>query len=154
MDSETVKLNCITLGLKWAYFQKKWSVPLMFWNVFSYSQQNIWSHFSSSFLSSSRSPLHCASPAGSGAGVSSYGLSSLPPSPQPGSSQASSALPSPGASSSIPESQLWAQDLEHRAKGPAVLSAPSPSAFQDTSSQDTQSSGEPSFFLSFFLSCL
>ncbi|XP_073678794.1 sentrin-specific protease 1 [Garra rufa] len=94
----------------------------------------------SSFLSSSRSRLHCASPAGSGAGVSSYGLSSLPPSPQHGSSQTSSALPSPGASSSIPEPQLWAHDLERSAKGPAVPSAPSPVALQDTSSQDTQSS--------------
>ncbi|XP_042607420.1 sentrin-specific protease 1-like [Cyprinus carpio] len=94
----------------------------------------------SSFLSSSRSSLHCASPAGSGAGVPSYGLSSLPPSPQPGSSQASSTLPSPGASSSIPEPQLWAHDLEPSTKGPAVLSAPSPAALQDTSSQDTQSS--------------
>ncbi|KAK2885563.1 hypothetical protein QQF64_021042 [Cirrhinus molitorella] len=94
----------------------------------------------SSFLSSSRSRLHCASPAGSGAGVSSYGLSSLPPSPQNESSQTSSALPSPGASSSIPEPQLWVHDLEPSAKGPAVSSAPSPTALQDTSSQDTQSS--------------
>uniref|UniRef100_A0A8C2IEK4 Si:dkey-21c19.3 n=1 Tax=Cyprinus carpio TaxID=7962 RepID=A0A8C2IEK4_CYPCA len=94
----------------------------------------------SSFLSSSRSPLHCASPTGSGAGVSSYGLSSPPLSPRPGSSQTSSALPSPGLSSSIPEPQLWAHDLEPSTKGPAVLSAPSPAALQDTSSQDTQSS--------------
>ncbi|XP_052396040.1 sentrin-specific protease 1 [Carassius gibelio] len=91
----------------------------------------------SSFLSSSRSPLHCASPTGSGAGVSSYGLSSPPPSPRPGSSQTSSALPSPGASSSIPEPQLWTHDLEPSTKGSAV---PSPAALQDTSSQDTQSS--------------
>ncbi|KAF4096658.1 sentrin-specific protease 1 [Onychostoma macrolepis] len=94
----------------------------------------------SSLLLPGRSRLQCASPAGSGTGVSSYGLSSLPPSPQPGSSQASSALPSPGESSSIPEPQLWAHDLEPSAKGPAVLSAPSPAALQDTSSQDTQSS--------------
>ncbi|KAG1961568.1 sentrin-specific protease 1 [Pimephales promelas] len=94
----------------------------------------------SSFLSSSRSFLQCASPAGSGAGVSSYGLSSMPPSPQPGSSQASSALPSPGAASSIPEPQQWAHDLEPSTKRPAVPSAPSPAALQDTSSQDTQSS--------------
>ncbi|XP_052451010.1 sentrin-specific protease 1 [Carassius gibelio] len=94
----------------------------------------------SSFLSSSRSRLHSVSPTSSCAGVPSYGLSSLPPSPQPGSSQASSALPSPGASPSIPEPQLWAHDLEPSAKEPAVLSAPSPAALQDTSSQDTQSS--------------
>lgn len=94
----------------------------------------------SSFLSSSRSLLHCASPAGSGAGVSSYGLSSPPPSPQPGSSQTSSALPSPGAASSLAEPPLWAHDLEPSAKGPDVPSAPSPAALQDTSSQDTQSS--------------
>ncbi|KTF96442.1 hypothetical protein cypCar_00008169 [Cyprinus carpio] len=87
-----------------------------------------------------RSPLHCASPTGSGAGVSSYGLSSPPPSPRPGSSQTSSALPSPGLSSSIPEPQLWAHDLEPSTKGSAVPSAPSPAALQDTSSQDTQSS--------------
>uniref|UniRef100_A0A8C1QQJ4 Si:dkey-21c19.3 n=1 Tax=Cyprinus carpio TaxID=7962 RepID=A0A8C1QQJ4_CYPCA len=98
----------------------------------------------SSFLSSSRSPLHCASPTGSGAGVSSYGLSSPPPSPRPGSSQTSSALPSPGLSSSIPEPQLWAHDLEPSTKGSAVPSAPSPAALQDTSSQDTQSSGKSS----------
>uniref|UniRef100_A0A672MCM3 Sentrin-specific protease 1-like n=1 Tax=Sinocyclocheilus grahami TaxID=75366 RepID=A0A672MCM3_SINGR len=94
----------------------------------------------SSFLSSSRSRLQCASLAGSDAGVSSYGLSSPPPSPRPGSSQTSSALPSPGASFSIPEPQLWVHDLEPSAKGSAVPSAPSPAALQDTSSQDTQSS--------------
>ncbi|XP_016315668.1 sentrin-specific protease 1-like isoform X2 [Sinocyclocheilus anshuiensis] len=92
------------------------------------------------FLSSSRSRLQCASLAGSDAGVSSYGLSSPPPSPRPGSSQTSSALPSPGASFSIPEPQLWVHDLEPSAKGSAVPSAPSPAALQDTSSQDTQSS--------------
>uniref|UniRef100_A0A8C1ZFT8 Si:dkey-21c19.3 n=1 Tax=Cyprinus carpio TaxID=7962 RepID=A0A8C1ZFT8_CYPCA len=109
----------------------------------------------SSFLSSSRSPLHCASPTGSGAGVSSYGLSSPPLSPRPGSSQTSSALPSPGLSSSIPEPQLWAHDLEPSTKGSAVPSAPSPAALQDTSSQDTQSSGKSCFFLSFscFVPC-
>ncbi|XP_016378012.1 sentrin-specific protease 1-like isoform X3 [Sinocyclocheilus rhinocerous] len=92
------------------------------------------------FLSSSRSRLQCASLAGSDAGVSSYGLSSPPPSPRPGSSQTSSALPSPGASFSIPEPQLWVHDLEPSTKGSAVPSAPSPAALQDTSSQDTQSS--------------
>ncbi|TRY54301.1 hypothetical protein DNTS_021281 [Danionella cerebrum] len=92
----------------------------------------------SSFLSSSRSLLHCASPAGSGAGVSSYGISSLPPSPQPGSSQNSSALPSPGAASSIPEPPLW--DLVPATKGAAIPSSLSPATLQDTSSQDTQSS--------------
>ncbi|XP_051947993.1 sentrin-specific protease 1-like isoform X2 [Xyrauchen texanus] len=90
----------------------------------------------SSFLSSNRRRLQCASPAGSGAGVSSYDLSSLPPSPQPESSQNSSTLPSPGAGSSIPEPLLWGHDFEPSTKGPVT----SPAALQDTSSQDTQSS--------------
>nr|XP_055043687.1 sentrin-specific protease 1 [Misgurnus anguillicaudatus] len=95
----------------------------------------------SSILMPSRPLLQCASPAGSGAAASSYGLSSLPPSPQPESSQTSSTLPSPGASSSIPEPPLWRRDHESSVKGPSSLSsAPSPAALQDTSSQDTQSS--------------
>lgn len=144
------KINKTLMGFKGAWWQN--FVFVFFGQTipsegFSHLWWNIWSRFSSSFLSSSRSFLHCASPAGSGAGVSSYGLSSLPPSPQPGSSQASSALPSPGAASSIPEPQLWAHDLEPSAKRPAVPSAPSPAALQDTSSQDTQSSGESHFIL-------
>ncbi|XP_056588792.1 sentrin-specific protease 1 isoform X1 [Triplophysa dalaica] len=95
----------------------------------------------SSFLTSSHRLLQCSSPEGSGAGTSSYGLSSLPPSPQPESSRGSSALPSPGASASIPEYHLWACDPEPTIKGQMTLfSAPSPAALQDTSSQDTQSS--------------
>lgn len=109
--------------------------------------------FSSSFLTSSHRLLQCSSPEGSGAGTSSYGLSSLPPSPQPESSRGSSALPSPGASASIPEYHLWACDPEPTIKGQMTLfSAPSPAALQDTSSQDTQSSGEYSgpILLTFF----
>lgn len=95
----------------------------------------------SSFLTSSRRLLQCSSPEGSGAGASSYGLSSLPPSPHPESCQTSSALPSPGASSSIPEPHPWSCDLEPSTKVPAtIFSAPSPAALQDTSSQETQSS--------------
>ncbi|XP_051516938.1 sentrin-specific protease 1-like isoform X2 [Myxocyprinus asiaticus] len=104
------------------------------------SRSSIRSHRDfSSFLSSNRRLLQCASPAGSGTGMSYCDLSSLPPSPQPESSQNSSALPSPGAGSSIPEPQLWAQNFEPSTKGP-VGSVPSPAALQDTSSQDTQSS--------------
>ncbi|XP_036447969.1 sentrin-specific protease 1 [Colossoma macropomum] len=92
----------------------------------------------SSFLTSSRRLLRCASPAGSGAGESSLDLSSLPPSPQN-----SSALPSPGAVSNGPESQTWTSDAdsESGSRRPlAIRSTLSPANFQDASSQDTQSS--------------
>ncbi|XP_060793429.1 sentrin-specific protease 1 [Neoarius graeffei] len=94
----------------------------------------------SSFLSSSRRLLQCASPAGSGAGESSLGLSSLCPSPQ-----TSSATYSPCALSNGPETQSWDPDSNgkyiSRKTALADRSVPSPAALQDTSSQDTQSSG-------------
>ncbi|XP_066526995.1 sentrin-specific protease 1 [Hoplias malabaricus] len=91
----------------------------------------------SSFLTSSRRLLRCTSPAGSGAGDSSFGLSSLPPSPQN-----SSALPSPGVVSNGPETQTSDADSESGLRRPEVVMplAPSPAALQDASSQDTQSS--------------
>ncbi|KAK3547321.1 hypothetical protein QTP86_018858 [Hemibagrus guttatus] len=94
----------------------------------------------SSFLTSSRRLLQCASPAGSGAGESSLGLSSLSPSPQ-----TSSAMHSPSALSNGPETQSWDPDSDGkyvaRKTVLAEQSVPSPAALQDTSSQDTQSSG-------------
>ncbi|MCI4387641.1 hypothetical protein PGIGA_G00076500 [Pangasianodon gigas] len=93
----------------------------------------------SSFLTSSRRLLQCASPAGSGAGESSLGLSSLSPSPQ-----TSSAMHSPSALSNGPETQSWDPDSDGkyvaRKTVLAERSVPSPAALQDTSSQDTQSS--------------
>ncbi|XP_072552510.1 sentrin-specific protease 1 isoform X2 [Salminus brasiliensis] len=92
----------------------------------------------SSFLTSSRRLLRCASPAGSGAGESSFGLSSLPPSPH-----TSSALPSPGAVSNGPETLPWTFDADESSlRRPAATMWPalSPAALQDASSQDTQSS--------------
>uniref|UniRef100_A0A8B9HYX6 Si:dkey-21c19.3 n=1 Tax=Astyanax mexicanus TaxID=7994 RepID=A0A8B9HYX6_ASTMX len=93
----------------------------------------------SSFLTTSRRLLRCVSPAGSGAGESSFGLSSQPPSPH-----TSSALPSPVAVSNGPEPLPWSSENDHESglKRPAVAmrSALSPAALQDTSSQDTQSS--------------
>lgn len=93
----------------------------------------------SSFLTTSRRLLRCASPAGSGAGESSFGLSSLPPSPH-----TSSALPSPAAVSNGPEPLPWNSDNDHESglkrSSAATRSALSPAALQDTSSQDTQSS--------------
>lgn len=98
---------------------------------------------SSSFLTSSRRLLQCASPAGSGAGESS---SSLPPSPQD-----SSTVPSPGAVSNGPELLSWTSDgdSESGSRRPAVTvrPVPSPPALQDASSQDTQSSGVYSEFV-------
>ncbi|XP_062871514.1 sentrin-specific protease 1 [Trichomycterus rosablanca] len=92
----------------------------------------------SSFLTSSRRLLRCASPAGSGVEESSLGLSSLSPSPQ-----TSSAMHSPCALSNGPETQPWASDLENkhmRRTAMSELSVPSPTALLDSSSQDTQSS--------------
>ncbi|KAM9444781.1 sentrin-specific protease 1 isoform 2-T2 [Clarias gariepinus] len=93
----------------------------------------------SSFLTSSRRLLQCASPTGSGAGESSFGLSSLSPSPQ-----TSSTMHSPCALSNGPETQSWYPDSDGkyitRKTGLAERSVPSPPALQDTSSQDTQSS--------------
>ncbi|XP_047662889.1 sentrin-specific protease 1 isoform X2 [Tachysurus fulvidraco] len=91
------------------------------------------------FLTSSRR-LQCASPAGSGAGESSLGLSSLSPSPQ-----SVSAVHSPSALSNGPEILPWDPDSDGkyiaRKTVLAEQSVPSPAALQDTTSQDTQSSG-------------
>lgn len=97
---------------------------------------------STSFLSSSRRLLHCSSPAGSGVGEPSEGPSGSP-SPRPDSSQGYSNVPSPEeGSSGARNHQTWAHDSDHSPRGPVALqSAPSPAALQDTSSQDTQSSG-------------
>lgn len=93
-----------------------------------------------SFLSTSRRLLQLSSPAGSGAGETSEGPSG-PPSPRGISSQGSSNLPSPVETSSRPRNQTWSPDAELSPSGTATLtSAPSPTALQDTSSQDTQSS--------------
>ncbi|XP_047446234.1 sentrin-specific protease 1 [Mugil cephalus] len=93
-----------------------------------------------SFLTTSRRLLHLPSPAGSAAGGTSEGPSS-PPSPRGVSSQSSSNLPSPAAASSKPGIQTWSLDADLSSSRAATLtSVPSPSALQDNSSQDTQSS--------------
>lgn len=93
---------------------------------------------STSFLSSSRRRLlqQCSSSAGSES-LDAFSISA-PPSPRPASSQASSPRAADG--------KAWSPEPEPRpqpaTKGLAALqSAPSPAALQDTSSQDTQSSG-------------
>uniref|UniRef100_A0A4W6FKU0 SUMO specific peptidase 1 n=1 Tax=Lates calcarifer TaxID=8187 RepID=A0A4W6FKU0_LATCA len=93
-----------------------------------------------SFLTTSRRLLQFSSPAGSAAGGTSEGTSS-PPSPRGMSSQSSSNLPSPVGASSRPGIQTWSLDTDLSSSRAATLtSAPSPSALQDNSSQDTQSS--------------
>ncbi|XP_051280910.1 sentrin-specific protease 1 [Dicentrarchus labrax] len=92
-----------------------------------------------SFLTTSRR-LQFSSPTGSAAGETSEGPSS-PPSPRGISSQSSSNLPSPVGASSRPGIQTWSLDTDLSSSRAATLSsAPSPSALQDNSSQDTQSS--------------
>ncbi|XP_068996649.1 sentrin-specific protease 1 [Embiotoca jacksoni] len=93
-----------------------------------------------SFLTTSRRLLQCSSPPGSAAGGTSEGPSS-PPSPRGVSSQCSSNLPSPVGPSSKLGIQTWSLDTGLSSSRAAVhTSAPSPSALQDNSSQDTQSS--------------
>ncbi|XP_071332347.1 sentrin-specific protease 1 [Trachinotus anak] len=93
-----------------------------------------------SFLTTSRRLLQFSSPTGSAAGETSEGTSS-PPSPRGMSSQSSSNLPSPVGTSSRPGIQTWSLDTDLSSNRAATLtSAPSPSALQDNSSQDTQSS--------------
>ncbi|XP_035513271.1 sentrin-specific protease 1 [Morone saxatilis] len=93
-----------------------------------------------SFLTTSRRLLQFSSPTGSAAGETSDGPSS-PPSPRGMSSQSSSNLPSPVGASSRPGIQTWSLDTDLSSSRAATLSsAPSPSALQDNSSQDTQSS--------------
>ncbi|CAJ1085184.1 sentrin-specific protease 1 [Xyrichtys novacula] len=94
-----------------------------------------------SFLTTSRRLLQASSPTQSAADGTSEGPSS-PPSPRGMSSQSSSNLPSPtGASNNRPGSQAWSVDTDISSSRAATLtSVPSPSALQDNSSQDTQSS--------------
>ncbi|XP_059190045.1 sentrin-specific protease 1 isoform X2 [Centropristis striata] len=93
-----------------------------------------------SFLTTSRRLLQCSSPNGSAAGGTSEGPSS-PPSPRGVSSQSSSNIPSPVGASSRPGIQTWSLDTDLSSSRAATLtSVPSPSALQDNSSQDTQSS--------------
>lgn len=93
-----------------------------------------------SFLTTSRRLLQFSSPTGSAAGGTSEGPSS-PPSPRATSSQSSSNLPSPVGASNRPGTQTWSLDADLNSIRAATLtSAPSPSALQDNSSQDTQSS--------------
>ncbi|KAK2897636.1 sentrin-specific protease 1 [Channa argus] len=94
-----------------------------------------------SFLTTSHRLLQFSSPTGSAAAGTSDGPSS-PPSPRGMSSQSSSNLPSPvGASSKPPTIQTWSLDTDLSSSQAATLtSVPSPSALQDNSSQDTQSS--------------
>lgn len=98
---------------------------------------------STSFLSTSRHLLQCSSP--TEAGDASEGPSE-PPSPRPEFSQGYSNVPSPGkGSSSGAGNHTWAPNSDLSPRGPETLqSAPSPATLQDTSSQDTQSSGETS----------
>uniref|UniRef100_A0AAQ6AJL0 Ubiquitin-like protease family profile domain-containing protein n=1 Tax=Amphiprion ocellaris TaxID=80972 RepID=A0AAQ6AJL0_AMPOC len=94
-----------------------------------------------SFLTTSRRLLQFSSPAGSAAEGTSEGPSS-PSSPRGVSSQCSSNLPSPLGTSSKPGIQTWSLDTDLSSSRAATLtSIPSPSALQDNSSQDTQSSG-------------
>ncbi|KAM6924869.1 sentrin-specific protease 1 [Xenentodon cancila] len=92
-----------------------------------------------SFLTSCR-PLRISSPTGSAGAGTSEGPSS-PPSPRGLSSQCSSNLPSPVGASIKPGIQMWSQDSDiSSSRAAALTSAPSPSALQDNTSQDTQSS--------------
>ncbi|XP_054638860.1 sentrin-specific protease 1 isoform X2 [Dunckerocampus dactyliophorus] len=93
-----------------------------------------------SFLSTSRRLLQFSSPAGSAAGDTSEGPSS-PPSPRGVSSQSSSNLPSPVGITCKPGKPTWSQDTDlSTIKSAPFMSAPSPSAVQNNSSQDSQSS--------------
>lgn len=93
-----------------------------------------------SFLTTSRRLLQFSSPNGSVAEGTSDAPSS-PPSPRGTSSQNSSNLPSPAGASNRPGTQTWSLDTDLSSSRAATLaSVPSPSALQDNSSQDTQSS--------------
>nr|XP_057940557.1 sentrin-specific protease 1-like isoform X1 [Doryrhamphus excisus] len=93
-----------------------------------------------SFLSTSRRLLQFSSPAGSAAGDTSEGPSS-PPSSRGISSQSSSNLPSPEGITGKPGKPTWSRDPDLSAIKPApFVSAPSPSAVENNSSQDTRSS--------------
>lgn len=95
---------------------------------------------STSFLTTSHRLLQFSSPAGSAVAGTSEGPSN-PPSPRGMSSQSSSNLPSPVGASSKSGIQTWSLDMDLSSSRAATLTVPSPSALQDNSSQDTQSSG-------------
>lgn len=102
---------------------------------------------STSFLTTSRRLLQFSSPTGSAAGETSEGPSS-PASPRGVSSQCSSNLPSPLGAPSKPGIQTWSLDRDlSSSRGATLISTPSPSALQDNSSQDTQSSGKHTEYL-------
>uniref|UniRef100_A0A3Q1JQ64 Ubiquitin-like protease family profile domain-containing protein n=1 Tax=Anabas testudineus TaxID=64144 RepID=A0A3Q1JQ64_ANATE len=92
-----------------------------------------------SFLTTSHRLLQFSSPAGSAVAGTSEGPSN-PPSPRGMSSQSSSNLPSPVGASSKSGIQTWSLDMDLSSSRAATLTVPSPSALQDNSSQDTQSS--------------
>nr|XP_020474639.1 sentrin-specific protease 1-like isoform X2 [Monopterus albus] len=98
------------------------------------------SHRDFSLLSTTRRLRQFPSPTGSAAAGSSEGPSS-PPSTRGMSSQSSSNLPSPMRASSRPGIQTWSLDMDLNSnRTVSFTSVPSPSALQDNSSQDTQSS--------------
>lgn len=100
------------------------------------------SSLSTSFLTTSRRLLQYSTPNGSAAGEPSETPSS-PTSPPVLSSQSSSNVPSPVRAPNPPGTQMWSLDTDLNSnKAAALSSVPSPSALQDTSSQDTQSSGK------------
>lgn len=100
------------------------------------------SSLSTSFLTTSRRLLQYSTPNGSAAGEPSETPSS-PTSPPVLSSQSSSNVPSPVRAPNPPGTQMWSLDADLNSNRAATLcSVPSPSALQDSSSQDTQSSGE------------
>uniref|UniRef100_A0A3P8VEG1 SUMO specific peptidase 1 n=1 Tax=Cynoglossus semilaevis TaxID=244447 RepID=A0A3P8VEG1_CYNSE len=93
-----------------------------------------------SFLTTSRRLLQHSSPPGSAAEETSEGTS-CPPSPRGVSSQSSSNLHSPVGNFNTQGNQMWSVDTDvtfSRDTSP-------PSALQDNSSQDTQSSGQIMF---------
>eukprot|EP00066_Takifugu_rubripes_P030908 XP_011620174.1 PREDICTED: sentrin-specific protease 1 [Takifugu rubripes] len=96
-------------------------------------------HFTS-FLTTSHRLLQSSSPAASAAGETSEAPSS-PTSPRDMSSQNSSNLPSPLPAYSRSGRQMWSLDTDLSPTRTSPLTpAPSPSALQDTSSENTQSS--------------
>lgn len=95
-----------------------------------------------SFLTTSRRLLQYSTPNGSAAGEPSETPSS-PTSPPVLSSQSSSNVPSPVRAPNPPGTQMWSLDADLNSNRAATLcSVPSPSALQDSSSQDTQSSAQ------------
>lgn len=99
-------------------------------------------HFllSTSFLTASHRLLQFSSPPESAAEETSEAPSS-PTSPRGISSLSSSNLPSPVLTCNRPKSQTWSLDTDlSSSRAPTLTSVPSPSALQDNSSQNAQSS--------------